>query len=71
MARITLEKLEAAYRQLYIAARMVCNELKRSPGGDQYTFEGSTNLVDNLENELERAVAEDDLSAVAYAERDR
>lgn len=51
MLRQIISKREC-YERIRHTARMISDKMQKSPGGDQYTFTGSTNLVDNLREAL-------------------
>ena len=63
------ERLQEAYPSLYIAAQIVSDEMKSVAGGSAYEFEGSTNHIDNLREQLDRVETEDELCKVAYPEK--
>lgn len=46
------QALELLHR-IRIAARTVSDHMKRSAGGDEYAFRGSTNMIDDLQAALD------------------
>ncbi len=51
----TAEQLRVALKELRFCTRMVMDNMEKSPGGDAYTYEGSTSDADALREALDAA----------------